>query len=302
MEQPKEKVSSASVLKSLNDRRVLPMFPAIVNKIDMALSSKTINIDEIISIIATDINISARVMKSASSFRYGATPPKDLSEAVMRLGFSETRTLAFAAAYTSSFEKPTNFSLTTFWINAFVSGLAAKEIAAWIYRTKKMRICDSATAFLLGLAHDVGCLLLDKLNERDFGRMIDQLTTSHKSQALLEQQLLGTSHAVIGASLLKYWGFTDNMVMAVAGHHFPGRLPLAQQPIADMVLLAETMAVYMGYDNGIDKATPNLLNSLAIERLQVLGMSEGEFLQLSERIKDALEEDDWMDLAEKLGA
>lgn len=295
------KQSSAAVLQSLNDRRVLPMFPGVINRLDKALGASSVSLDEVVSILSADLNAFSRIMKSASGFRYGSQPPKDLAEAVMRLGFAETRALTFAVAYTSSFEKPKNFSMSTFWMHAFVSGLAAKEIAAWLYRHKKMRVCDGPTAFLLGLAHDVGCLLLDKLNDTDFGRMVDQLKTTQEPQSVLEQKFLGTTHAIIGAALLKYWGFTDPMVMAVAGHHFPGRLPLSLQPIADMVLLAETMSVYMGFDNGVDQATPCLLNSLAIERMQVIGMPEADFLRLSERIKDALAEDDWLELASSLG-
>jgi HD-like signal output (HDOD) protein len=297
MQQPNSKLSSASVLQSLNDRRVLPMFPGVINKLDEALGAHTVNLEDVISILSADLNAYSRIMKSASGFRYGSHPPKDLAEAVMRLGFAETRALTFAVAYTSSFERPKNFSLSTFWMHSFVSGLAAKEITAWLYRNKKVRICDGPSAFLLGLAHDVGCLLLDKLNDTDFGQVVDELKTSSESQSALEQKILGTTHAVIGAALLKYWGFTDLMVMGVAGHHFPGRLPLQLQPIADMVLLAESVAVYMGFDNGIDKATPNLLNSLTIERMQVFGMAEADFLRLAERIKDALAEEDWMELA-----
>jgi HD-like signal output (HDOD) protein len=301
MQQPTTKRSSASVLQSLNDRRVLPLFPGVINKLDEALAAHSVSLDEVVAILSADINTFSRIMKSASGFRYGSQPPKDLAEAVMRLGFAETRALTFAVAYTSAFEKPKNFSLATFWMHSFVSGLAAKEISAWLYRHNKMRVCDGPTAFLLGLAHDVGCLLLDKLSESDFGTMVDQLQTSTETQSTLEQKLLGTTHAVIGAALLKYWGFTDTMVMAVAAHHFPGRLPLAQQPVADMVLLAENMAVYMGFDNGIDHTPPGMLNSLVIERMQVIGMTEADFLRLSERIKDALAEDDWMELASSLG-
>jgi HD-like signal output (HDOD) protein len=301
MQQTKPKQSSASVLQSLSDRRVLPMFPTVINKLDNALKATSVSIDEVVSILSTDLNTFSRIMKSASGFRYGSQPPKDLAEAVMRLGFAETRALTFAVAYTSSFEKPKNFSMATFWMHAFVSGLAAKEISAWLYRHKKMRVCDGPTAFLLGLAHEVGCLLLDKLNDEDFGHVVDELKTSNESQSALEQKRLGTTHAVIGAALLKYWGFTDNMVMAVAGHHFPGRLPLAQQPIADMVLLAESMAGYMGFDNGVDKATPGMLNSFVSERMQVIGMTEADFLRISERIKDALAEEDWMELASSTG-
>lgn len=300
MQKPTPKQSSAAVLQSLSDRRVLPIFPGVINRLDEALGASTVNLEEIVAILSADLNTFSRIMKSASGFRYGSQPPKDLAEAIMRLGFAETRALSFAVAYTSSFEKPKNFSLSTFWMNAFVSGLAAKEIAGWLYRHKKMRVCDGSTAFLLGLAHDVGCLLLDKLNDTDFGRVVDQLKASQEPQHALEQQILGTTHAVIGAALLKYWGFPDPMVMAVAGHHFPGRLPLPLQPVADMVLLAESMSVYMGFNNGVDQGTPSLLNSLTIERMQIIGMPEADFLRLSERIKDALAEEDWLELASSL--
>lgn len=294
------RLSSASALRSLDDRKVLPLFPSVISRLDEALAAPTVNLDLVVEILSGDLSVSSRIMKSASGFRYGTRPPKDLADAVTRLGFAEARALAFAVAYTNSFVKPKNFSVATFWAHSFVSALAAREIAAWFYRMKQMRVCDSPTAFLLGLAHDVGCLLLDALNAQGFGEVVDAVR-SGESQSMAEQRLLGSTHAIIGAALMKYWGFPDHMAMAIAAHHFPGRLQPALQPMADVVLLAETMASYLGFGNGVYEAEVSQMGALARDRMEKLGMSEVDFSRLAERVQDVMAEEDWMELANSMG-
>jgi HD-like signal output (HDOD) protein len=292
------KVSSNAVLRSLHERKALPVFPAIIVKLDEILAQDKVNVDQVVTIIAADMMIAARVMRAASSSRYGMKPPKDLLDAVSRLGFAEVRAVAFAVSYTAGFMKPVHIDVSTFWRHAFASAVAARELASWFVRMKQQRVCDAATAFLLGLSHEVGVLLLDLFNPKEYELVFAAAVT--EDQTLAEQRLLGTTHAIIGAALLKHWGFADYMAMAIAAHHFPERLQIESQPLADIVLLAEYMAASLGFMNGVYQSPSTVMQDLAMKRCQVCQISEGDFLSLSHRVQEALENEGWLELADSI--
>ena len=292
------KISSNMVLLSLNERKSLPVFPTVIAKLDEVLNQPHANIEQVLNVVSTDMIIASRIMRSASSARYGMKPPKDLQDAIQRLGFAEVRAVAFAVSYISGFTKPKHIVPTVFWQHAFASAVAARELSIWFTTVKHKRICDAPTAFLLGLSHDIGILLLDLFSPCDFGEVFEQV--DFEDQNLLEQRLLGTTHAIIGAALLKQWGFADHIAMAIAAHHFPARLQPDLQPLADVLLFAEIIAARLGYPNGVYKEPSKMMTELVAHRCKLDDISEADFLLLSQNIQTCLESEGWLELTDSL--
>lgn len=292
------KVSSSVVLRSLHERKALPVFPAVITRLDEVLAQPHVNVDQVVAIVAADMVIASRVLRAASSVRYGMKPPKDLLDAVSRLGFAEVRAVAFAVSYTAGFMRPLHINSSTFWRHAFASAVAARELASWFVRIKQQRVCDAPTAFLLGLSHEVGVLLLDLFSPTEFGQVF--AAVEQEEQSIVEQRLLGTTHAIIGAALLKHWGFADHMAMAVAAHHFPGRLQPDLQPLADVVLFAEVIAIRLGYGNGVYQTLSAVMQELVAHRCELYGITESDWINLSETIQDSLHNEGWLELADSL--
>jgi HD-like signal output (HDOD) protein len=292
------KVSSSVVLRSLHERKALPVFPAVITKLDEVLAQAHVNVDQVVAIVSADMVIASGIMRAASSVRYGMKPPKDLLDAVSRLGFAEVRAVAFAVSYTAGFMKPKHIDIATFWRHAFASAVAARELASWFLRMKQQRVCDAPTAFLLGLSHEVGVLLLDLFNPNEFEQVLAGV--AHEEQSMLEQRALGTTHAIIGAALLKQWGFADYMAMAVAAHHFPARLQPELQPLADVVLFAEYIAVTLGFGNGVYDAPSAAMQDLVSLRGEEYGLSQAVLVTLSENVSEHLQTEGWLELADSL--
>lgn len=292
------KVSSSVVLRSLHERKALPVFPAVITKLDEVLSQPHVNVDQVVAIVSADMVIASRVMRAASAARYGMKPPKDLLDAVSRLGFAEVRAVAFAVSYTAGFMKPAHVDSPVFWRHAFASAVAAREVASWFARMKQQRVCDAPTAFLLGLSHEVGVLLLDLFSPSEFAKVFEAVT--QEEQSIVEQRILGTTHAIIGAALLKHWGFADHMAMAVAAHHFPGRLQPDMQMLADVVLFAEAISARLGFCNGVYQQLSPVMQTLLLQRCDLYGISESDLLSLSETTQDSLQSEGWLELADSL--
>lgn len=120
--------------------------------------------------------------------------------------------------------------------------------------------------------------------------------------ARIEQQEMGVNHAIAGAVLLRSWHFPEEWIMAVAGHHFPARLPIEMQSWADILLAAESMTFYLGFNNGVCASTPEFLPELTQLRLSAIGLTVADFKQVALRVRLLVDREGWLDLADEMPA
>lgn len=293
---PSVKLPSARALQLLHERKLLPVFPGVLTRLDAVLADQYATREAVAAVVAADVLLASRVMRAASSARHGPVAPSSLLEAVARLGLVEVRAIAFAVTFSASFRRPQHIPTQTFWQHAFVSAVATRVINQWLAEHRKLRVCDAVTAFLLGLSHDMGMLLLDFLDPVSYARVMDAVSQG-EDQLLAEQTYLGTTHALMSAALLHHWRFSDQMSMALAAHHYPLRLQSALQPWADMVLLGEAMAVTLGYGNGVYTACSTSMQTLVQQRREAVQLNEPAWHDMSLLVSSQLQDEGWLELA-----
>ena len=81
-------------------------------------------------------------------------------------------------------------------------------------------LISPSDAYLLGLVHDVGALLL-ALAPADAHASVRSLTASGCETPVAELLIFGTTHAQAGADVLRHWGMPEDYVNAVEHHHDP---------------------------------------------------------------------------------
>lgn len=293
---PSVKLPSARALQLLHERKLLPVFPGILTRLDETMDNPRSTSADIADIVAADMLLASRVMRSASAVRYGPKPPVSLLEAVARLGFAEVRALAIALAFSQGFSRPANIPLTLFWQHAFVSAVATRVLAQWLAEQRQLVTCDPATAFLMGLSHDMGMLLLDLLEPAHYAQVLADVAAGD-DQLMAEQTQVGTTHALMSAALLHHWRFSDQMSMAVAGHHYPLRLQPAVQPWADLVLLGEALAVSLGYANGVYTQFSANMQTVVEQRRNALMLADAVWHELGLMVSAQLADEGWLELA-----
>jgi HD-like signal output (HDOD) protein len=86
-------------------------------------------------------------------------------------------------------------------------------------------------------------------------------TDTHTMASWLEDEshLLHMNHAVLGAALFKTWQLPYPVILAIATHHNPLRLPEGKQLLAVITHFAEASTLYIGQDNGMIKVQPEQL-------------------------------------------
>ncbi len=199
----------------------LPSLPALYTELVEALGSEESSVQQIGDIIAKDPGLTAKMLKMVNSSFFGlpqrvSTPAK----AVSLLGLDLVQTIVLASGTFEKFNtlKLKGLSIERMWDHAMATALLAKTIA----QEARLERAEVDTAFMAGLLHDIGKLLIAANMSDDYRAVIDHMGTHGCNMACAENQVIGTTHADIGAYLLGLWGLPDPIIEAVAFHHSPG--------------------------------------------------------------------------------
>ncbi len=202
----------------------LPSIPALYMELVEELESPEASIAKVGDIVAKDIGLTAKMLKLVNSAFFGL--PQKIShpaKAVSLLGTDLIKAIVLSAGTLQkfkSFNLP-GFSLDDLWQHSMTTAACCKIIAQAAGMDRK----DADTAFMAGLLHDIGKLLVAVHMPEGFARVLRHSAQHKLSMAEAEMELLGTTHASMGAYLLGLWGLPDPIIEAAAYHHAPQAQP-----------------------------------------------------------------------------
>jgi len=92
------------------------------------------------------------------------------------------------------------------------------------------------------LLHDIGSLFLASSMPDEFCAALSLAAQRRCKSFETEEELLGTSHAEIGAYLLGLWGIPNLAIEGIAHHHHPTRIPHTALDCSVAVYVADLLA------------------------------------------------------------
>lgn len=217
---------SQAARELLHSVNILPSPPATYLKVLRALESPDASLETVGQIISQDPAMTAKLLQLANSAAFGLQQQiSDPTTAVMYLGLETTKALILLAHTFSYFEKlhPADFSLEVLWNHSLMTAHAARQLA----REENLRGEAVAPYYTGGLLHDLGKLIYAANLPVKFGLALRMAREYQQPLWQIEKNLLGASHAEIGAALLAIWGLPSDIVESVAFHHEPAR---SEQP------------------------------------------------------------------------
>ncbi len=191
-------------------------------------------------IIQRDMAMTAKVLKLVNSAFFGLRRTiSDPQEAVTHLGIDTVRFLVLS---TSLFEQCPPFrvpgmSLSDLWQHSMLVAAGAKAIAT----VEGLSTAERDEAFVGGLLHDVGVMILASNFEGTYTKISELVHAEGIRLSTAEQELLGVTHAEVGAYLLGLWGLPAGILKIVSQHHRPhtfeeaGMTPLMAVHAADVL-------------------------------------------------------------------
>ncbi len=246
----------------------LPTLPTVVARINKLVEDPRSSAADINDVIAKDVALSTRILKLVNSSFYGF-PRKiaSITHAVVILGFNTVRTLTVSAFVLDAFgARNLAFGYREFWIHSVATAVASGQIA------KRMGALDSEQAFLCGLLHDVGKIVLHQFAEEEFARVLEYVREHDTLIYEAEMKVLDTNHAQVGAMLLDRWKLPVTMVEVIRHHHRPEG-DSTENLVTCIVHLADLLARAMMLGHAGDRRIP-ALDPYAWKRL---GFPEDDF-------------------------
>ncbi|MDR2032028.1 MAG: HDOD domain-containing protein [Azoarcus sp.] len=191
----------------------IPACPAILTRLMNELKSPLINSKKIAALISQDVGIAAVVVRSANSpLVGGGRRIASISDAVKMLGFGSLANLVHEALLQNAISSE-GTSFERFWDSSRYTAIASKRLASIVGRV------NPDTAYTFGLFHDCGIPLLARRYPEYKNILREANQNATRVFTDIEDEAIGTSHAVLGYYLARTWGLTDAVTQGLLNHH-----------------------------------------------------------------------------------
>jgi putative nucleotidyltransferase with HDIG domain len=208
----------------------------------------------------------------------------------MHIGMSRLKSILLASPATGMMKRRLSgyrLGEGELWHHSLAAGAAAEWLA------QALRYPNPEEAYVSGLLHDIGKLLLDQFVLNNYKELIDYVRLYRLQLWQVEERLLGIDHARVGGLVAERWNFPVPLVDAIRFHHAPS-FARANQQLPAIVNLANSFAAICqpaSPDMFNSQIHPESLNILRIdgsklEELQTQMRSSGLFPNYSDNGKD----------------
>ena len=255
----------------------LPPLPHVAAQAIALIEDPNISASRLTDLLGKDPALAARVLKIANSAMFSCQREiTTLNQAIMVIGFKALKGIIVAATLRQLNRKfgPTEKMV---WENSTCTAAACQIISKHLKKTY------ADEAFLLGLLHDLGKIVLLRQMTKEYEAIVQE-TKQGRQFFDIEQSELGFGHQLIGALVAKKWNFSHETCQVILHHHDP--VESTASPIDEKTLVVQTadmIAHVAGY--GHLEGYPDLTEPL-MKNCAKLGIEEAAIAKLSEQVKE----------------
>jgi len=222
------KITLDEVALQLQKLYRLPPMPALALRILRLTSNSEATARELSDLIEFDPSLTAQIMRYARSALFNYPGQIDsVQDAVARvLGFDRVAHIALGIASVRAFDVPRKgmLGMDEFWRHSLYCAFLCQQMAPRLH-------ADKGLAYLCGLLHNFGLLLIGHLFPSEFERLnsLREANPDLSMQSLEQQvfggdngqELLAVGHGAIGGILHKLWQLPDAVVKSAGVHQRP---------------------------------------------------------------------------------
>lgn len=277
-------ITNGTLLGEVQAKRIaqnvlnLPTLPTVVAKMMQVMDDPRTTIAQLSRLISSDQVLAAKLLRLANSAYFGLPRKvKTLDFAIILLGFENIKSLSLGLSVIDKFSDNWDgaFDYTEFWEHAFGCAVASSMVARDVCPDEK------SEAFLAGLLHDIGKLILSQYAKRHFSIVIKNVSEYNSDFYSAEKALLGVTHTDIAAWFADKWNFPVKLIDAMLYHHTPAAL-LDENALAACVHLGDYLVRKAGVGFAAGRNLPEF-DSFVFKDKNILRDENGEIaLQLYE--------------------
>jgi HD-like signal output (HDOD) protein len=264
----RELLASESIRSLVAGMQSLPSVPALYQALLSEIESPRSSMESVAGIISQDIGMTGKVLQLVNSAFFGL--PRAItnpSQAISLLGLDTVKALVLGIQVFSAFREPRGslFKIDALWRHSLATSRFAQRLVEHEHGSFQV----AELSFTAGLLHDVGVLVLAANRPESYGDVLRSAGAPGAELTAIEREMLGATHAEVGAYLLGLWGLSDAIVESVAFHHAPTQClnhtfgPLAAVHVASALVREEQAGAGL-----------NLSPTLDLDYLAGLGLAD----------------------------
>ena len=259
----------------------LTTLPAAAQRIMRLVSDQSANTSDLLAAVEGDPVLAAQVLRRVNSAFYGLrNRVDDLRSAISLLGFREIRNLALTVYMSRMFDgdsKYRGFSRAGLWRHSVAVAHASRLISLTCRRE------SPDEAYLAGLLHDIGLILLDQYMGKHLMQVVD-LVSEGKPTCEAERAVLPFDHTLLGAYLATQWNFPGAVVASTRYHHDPLNGPGDYQQMTAIVAVGD----YLCHRAGVSSLGTQNTFATTDAVLSVLKLEQAQLASVWDQLQEAL--------------
>ncbi len=228
--------------------------PAAAHKVLRLTADEKADHDRLRDAIQGDPVLVARILRRLNSSYYALSHKiSSIKTAITLLGTREIRNLALTVFASKLFEPSSSYGRyrrEALWSHSVGVAVASRLVA---------RVCGKGhgdEAYVAGLLHDLGLILLDQTLQRHFHKVIDSIDEATPTH-VVETRMLSFDHATLGGFVARRWNFPDQIADAITFHHQPWSYTGAHKDLVQVVSVANYLCSRAGATSlGVHNVTP----------------------------------------------
>lgn len=246
----------------------MPLLPAAFQR-TLALFAKKgddVSVAELAGLVEQDVVMVGNLLSIANSALYGRSSSVcSVRQVIARIGLQKTRNALLGLSVFRSFrgvKLPKNWSAARFNAHSLASAILSDLLV------QQVRTDNAEWAFLAGLLHDIGLLLIATALPNESLSMADALSDFQLAER--ERELLGFSHFEVGADLLARWscpGSVQEASLFCQTNAFEYQTPMSLGMVVKTASLLADATGFSVFGSNEDLGfVPELLDALSVQK------------------------------------
>ncbi len=285
----KELLSFKERVKALHS---LPPMPETAAQILNLRAIPDVKVEQIVQVIEKDPALVAQIVSYANSAFFGqAGSVKSLKDAIFRvLGVDAVMNMALALSVGSTFKIPQSgpVGAKSIWKSSIYTASLMQRLSMLMPWGKRP---NPGTAYLVGLLHDLGLLVLGHLFTDEYIEFNVYLENNKdKNILVVENEVLGISHLEVGKMVMRMWNMPEELI-ATATYFTDKSFSEEHESYINLLSVVKTLLAPhgLGFGNAFEELNLDLLEELHLEEEEVI-IAADEVLSEGEIIKDLVKQ------------
>jgi HD-like signal output (HDOD) protein len=215
--------------RAIRSLRELPPFSPILNRLLASLADEQVSFVKLGDLIEKDTVMSGNLLHLVNSALYARRGSiNSVRHALSLLGINKLRNAVLGMSITRMWNQvrtPPSWSMARFNMHSSAVAILSDLLA------QRLNVPYAEGAFVAGLLHDVGRLLIALGLTEEYGRILQIHESEGKPLLICEMQVIGITHCELSAKALETWNLPEPIQNAVLYHHDPASDPSAPSEV-----------------------------------------------------------------------